>query len=70
MKFHFQKLYHKRLEWNHIQERKEAAAVGSIPIEPVPLKLCAIPFPAYLNYSTLCLVCQEAQFIGINQPNK
>lgn len=63
------KLYHKGRKGNHAQERKEAAAVGSIPIEPVPLKLCAIPFPAYLNYSTLCLVCQEAQFIGINQPN-
>ena len=58
--------------WNETTCRKgkEAAAVGSIPIEPVPLKLYAIPFPAYLNYSTLCLVCQEAQFIGINQPNK
>lgn len=64
------KLYHKGRKENHAQERKEAAAVGSIPIEPVPLKLYAIPFPAYLNYSTLCLVCQEAQFIGINQPNK
>ena len=70
MKFHFQKLTTTGRNGNHTQERKEAAAVGPIPIGPVPLKLYAIPFPAYLNYSTLCLVCQEAQFIGINQPNK
>ena len=70
MKFHFRNFTTKGWNGNHIQERKEAAAVGPIPIGPVPLKLCAIPFPAYLNYSTLCLVCQEAQFIGINQLNK
>lgn len=34
MKFHFQKLSHHRPERNHIQERKEAAAVGPIPIGP------------------------------------
>ena len=69
MKFHFRN-FTTRLEWKPHTGKEEAAAVGPIPIGPLPLKLCAIPFPAYLNYSTLCLVCQEAQFIGINQLNK
>ena len=31
MKFHFQKLYHKRLEWNHIQERNRRQLLAPSP---------------------------------------
>lgn len=49
---------------------KRRQLFDSITIESLPLKLYTIPFPAYLNYSTLCLVCQGGGFIGINQLRK